>query len=357
MDAVDFHTAFNPRGDGYQSPAGSSSGSAAAVASYDWLDCALGTDTSGSGRRPAMVNGVWEFRPSHDSVDLSGMTVTYLRFDTPCVFSRDLNHLGTVLRSWIQPGSLACATNPAYEVIYPTDYLPVANSAQMGLIDGFVEDMRIHLGAVVTKLSIREAWKERHPAGLPDSIDDYLKGVITQTFYYSFYHSSDDFCKRYTESHGGTPPYVIPFVHHRWDKGAAVTRAQYEDATKKLDVYRDWLLDTLFLGRSTEALVILPIANATPNYRDMPSPSPLDQSALDELFLAPILGSPDIVVPIGDVPYDSKITHKVEYLPVVANVVGAPGTDLQLLQAVEKVLKLAERPTSVSIGSRMFPSS
>lgn len=62
MDAVDFHTAFNPRGDGYQSPAGSSSGSAAAVASYDWLDCALGTDTSGSGRRPAMANSVWKFR-------------------------------------------------------------------------------------------------------------------------------------------------------------------------------------------------------------------------------------------------------------------------------------------------------
>lgn len=70
-----------------------------------------------------------------------------------------------------------------------------------------------------------------------------------------------------------------------------------------------------------------------------------------------LLGFPDIVVPIGDVPYDSKITHKVEYLPVVANVVGAPGTDFQLLQAVEKVLKLAKRPTSVATGSRMFPSS
>ncbi|KAF5139478.1 Amidase 1 [Metarhizium anisopliae] len=59
MDAVDYPTAFNPRGDGYQSPAGSSSGSAAALAAYDWLDCALGTDTSGSGRRPAMADGAW----------------------------------------------------------------------------------------------------------------------------------------------------------------------------------------------------------------------------------------------------------------------------------------------------------
>ena len=37
-DAVDFPIAFNPRGDGYQSPAGSSSGSAVAIAAYEWMD-------------------------------------------------------------------------------------------------------------------------------------------------------------------------------------------------------------------------------------------------------------------------------------------------------------------------------
>lgn len=40
---VDFQDAFNPRGDGYQSPAGSSSGSGAAIASYEWVDFTLGT--------------------------------------------------------------------------------------------------------------------------------------------------------------------------------------------------------------------------------------------------------------------------------------------------------------------------
>lgn len=46
-EATDYHAPFNPRADGYQSPAGSSSGSAAAVATYDWLDFAIGTDTTG----------------------------------------------------------------------------------------------------------------------------------------------------------------------------------------------------------------------------------------------------------------------------------------------------------------------
>lgn len=41
---VEFPVPENPRGDFMQSPAGSSSGSAAAVAAYDWLDFALGSD-------------------------------------------------------------------------------------------------------------------------------------------------------------------------------------------------------------------------------------------------------------------------------------------------------------------------
>jgi Asp-tRNA(Asn)/Glu-tRNA(Gln) amidotransferase A subunit family amidase len=41
----DFCCPFNPRGDGQLHPGGSSTGSAAAIASYPWLDFALGTDS------------------------------------------------------------------------------------------------------------------------------------------------------------------------------------------------------------------------------------------------------------------------------------------------------------------------
>jgi Asp-tRNA(Asn)/Glu-tRNA(Gln) amidotransferase A subunit family amidase len=44
-ECIDYQAPFNPRGDGYQSPAGSSSGSGAAIASYDWLDFTIGTDS------------------------------------------------------------------------------------------------------------------------------------------------------------------------------------------------------------------------------------------------------------------------------------------------------------------------
>ncbi len=42
---VEYQAPLNPRGDGCQSPARSSSGSAAATASYEWLDFAIGSDS------------------------------------------------------------------------------------------------------------------------------------------------------------------------------------------------------------------------------------------------------------------------------------------------------------------------
>jgi len=41
---IDVSAPFNPRGDGYHSPSGGSSGQAAAIANYPWLDFAIASD-------------------------------------------------------------------------------------------------------------------------------------------------------------------------------------------------------------------------------------------------------------------------------------------------------------------------
>lgn len=43
---IDYFAPWNPRGDGYQGPSGSSSGAGASVAGYKWLDFALATDST-----------------------------------------------------------------------------------------------------------------------------------------------------------------------------------------------------------------------------------------------------------------------------------------------------------------------
>lgn len=381
LNAIDYPTCFNPRGDGYQSPAGSSSGSAAAVAAYEWVDVGIGSDTSGSGRRPAMANGVWQFRPTHKRIDCTGMVKTWPGYDTPCVFARDFGKLERVLSCWIpQEGTSAVSNHreklqrqslpKRYEIIYPTEYfLAITNPDQRQLLDTFIMDLTSHLGghggstSKKRNFSIHEAWKETHPPNTDPDLDEYLKDVIARTYYYSFYHSTDAFRQAYAEKHNGRKPYVIPFVQRRWARGAAVTEAEHEEANGRLKVYKTWLHNTLFTGREEDdgekpakaVLVVLPIGNVQPNYRDEPSPSPEEQSATDELFLPPILGAPDVVVPVGEWEYESRVTGKNEYLPVMVDVMGAPGKDYELLEAVEMVMRRSGRVMEVAAGERMFP--
>ncbi len=135
-----------------------------------------------------------------------------------------------------------------------------------------------------------------------------------------------------------------------------MSEAEHAEAARRIGVYKDWLLDSMFAARAdSETLVVLPVADVAPHYRDEPAPSPLTQSAPNELFLPPILGAPDLAIPIGELPYLSKITEKTEYLPVVVDILGAPGADLGLLRAAEKVMALSGRSTTVATGPRIFP--
>ncbi|HVO01504.1 MAG TPA: amidase [Candidatus Cybelea sp.] len=76
-------------------PGGSSSGSASAVANAA-ADFALGSDTGGSVRIPACLNGICGIRPSHGAVDLSGVMPLAPSFDTVGWFARDAGLLARV---------------------------------------------------------------------------------------------------------------------------------------------------------------------------------------------------------------------------------------------------------------------
>ncbi|WP_332685633.1 allophanate hydrolase [Devosia sp.] len=70
-------------------PGGSSSGSAVAVAA-GIVDFALGTDTAGSGRVPAGMNGIVGLKPTLGLLSSTGMVPACRTLDTISVFARDV---------------------------------------------------------------------------------------------------------------------------------------------------------------------------------------------------------------------------------------------------------------------------
>lgn len=80
-------------------PGGSSCGSASAVG-HGIVDFALGSDTGGSVRIPAALNGIFGIRPTHGAVDISGVMPLARSFDTVGWFARRadvLRRVGEVL--------------------------------------------------------------------------------------------------------------------------------------------------------------------------------------------------------------------------------------------------------------------
>ena len=81
-DWVDYHSSFDPRGDGYQDASSSSTGPGSGMASYDWLDITVGSDTGGSIRGPSSTEGIFGNRPSHGYVPLTNVMPLAPELDT-----------------------------------------------------------------------------------------------------------------------------------------------------------------------------------------------------------------------------------------------------------------------------------
>lgn len=112
---------------------GSSSGSAVAVA-LDYADIAIGTDTAGSGRVPAGLQGIVGIKPSIGFVGTDGVVPACASYDCVTVFARDVttaNRAMTVMgatgtRRWAADVPFAAAPDAALAIPAELPALPTA---------------------------------------------------------------------------------------------------------------------------------------------------------------------------------------------------------------------------------------
>lgn len=164
-DWVDYHSPFNPRGDGYQDPSSSSSGAGASIASYDWLDIAVGSDTGGSIRGPSQVQGLFGNRPSHALVPLDHVMPLSTNLDTAGFLTRD-PYLWDVAQSVLYGDNYTSFADSTQPTTYPTTVYTVgfptnasASNADALLID-FANKLADFVGGNATALDLSQAWAD-----------------------------------------------------------------------------------------------------------------------------------------------------------------------------------------------------
>lgn len=112
---------------------GSSSGSAVAVA-LGLVDVAVGTDTAGSGRVPAALQGIVGIKPTIGVVPTDGVVPACRSYDCVTVFARDLDTAEAAMaemaggaRPW--PASAPLAARPSARIAVPAE-LPGLSAAR-----------------------------------------------------------------------------------------------------------------------------------------------------------------------------------------------------------------------------------
>ncbi|MCF8199986.1 MAG: amidase [Sulfuritalea sp.] len=150
-------------------PGGSSSGSAAAVAS-GMVPLALGTQTNGSVIRPAAYCGVYGFKPSRGTISRQGILIQSPRLDQPGFFARsleDLALLGEVLSAYDpdEPDMVPRACVPMQKVCIEEPPLPpklaliktpLWPKADADVHEGLAE-LAHHLGEYVSEFELPES--------------------------------------------------------------------------------------------------------------------------------------------------------------------------------------------------------
>ena len=150
---------------------------------------------------------------------------------------------------------------------------------------------------------------------------------------------------------------------------------------KRLSIFKEWFFHQYDVGRSSNNIMAIHIDTIKPRYRDeYPGNSNPEVPGLRPTYLSAILGAPELAIPskrprsadvtynffslryadrhhtpsVTQLPYQSRITGQEEKLPMVVSLIGAPGTDMRLLEWTIDSLRKSNRPTKVKAGKVAF---
>ncbi|GAB3919791.1 amidase [Microlunatus endophyticus] len=277
-------------------PGGSSSGSASAVA-LGQVDLALGTDTGGSVRVPASYQGIWGIRTTHDLVDRTGLLDLAPSFDTVGWFTREAGLLFDIGRL----------------LVPETGRRPLAPSRVL-----IAPALQLSTEPDIAETAARTAARAAELLGLaveewplpPERLDEWVTSFRTIQSYEAWQIRGN-----WITTHPGA---LAAEVEARFIAGRAATEEQVALARGVIATAGEELSELI-----KEAVLIQPAASS--------APPPVDEPALIEQVrgftqrqtcIAGIGGLPSVSVPglgAGPLPYNVCL-------------VGAPGTDLDLIE-------------------------
>ncbi|GBE81057.1 predicted protein [Sparassis crispa] len=362
-DWVDLHAPYNPRGDGYQDGSSSSTGPGTSMAAYPWLDFAIGSDTGGSMRGPAGANGLYGNRPSHGAVSTDDVMPLSPELDTLGIFSRDAKSWAAVGHWWYE--NFTSYSQYPQTILFPVDafggsYLsqPPAAGTTAATFNTFIGKLEKFLGTQRTEMNLTALWTETKPSNISASLREMLN--TTYPILIASDQTSllaDPFLADYAAANGGRKPFIDPAPLTRWEYGWSLPAEAHDEAVVNKTVFMSWFTNEVVKGGNSDtcsdSVFLYPQSSGATNYRNAYSGPPSTPFGFSSGRIAVLAETPDMVVPIGEAPYNSTITGQTEYLPVTLSFISAKNCDLMLFNLFA-ALQDAGVLNPVLTGSRLF---
>ncbi|WP_105402568.1 amidase family protein [Neorhizobium sp. T7_12] len=266
---IHFGMPINPR-DPDLIPGGSSSGSAVAVAA-GLADVGLGTDTSGSIRLPAAVNGLIGWRPTHGGLNNRALRPLAPNFDVPGFMTRSLEPMAAVMSA---VGMHAASDRPQ-SILIPEDIFAT--------IDDAVADQMI--------ASLRSAGIPVREVGAISWLNlDELAWAFTTILQREAWESNRSLLERSMHA-------IAPDIAARLLSGSRLSEEEVLEARRIREQFSKEI-DRLF---GEDVLVALPTLAAKPPRRDAaPRCLAAFRSACIKLLcLSGLSGCPQLALPIA----------------------------------------------------------
>ena len=360
----DEHYPFNPRGDGWLTCSASSSGGGCSIAAYDWLDYAIGSDTGSSMRRPAAVAGVYGQRPSQGMISLERVIPLGAATDTAGVFSRDPYKWIKFAKSWYTPSlyqdvsitglsPLSVPDTNAFPktILYPTDYLPLNNSAAEPILQDFIANM-----SRIFNMTVKEFNFTATVQNFSDPIASNFTTMNAATNVINTWSAwtvvGKPLLTAWAALFDGRFPPIDPARRPGWANfnESRTNQTTYDAALVTKNIAVEWYERELQYSTPescSESVMLYDIGTGgLPSFRekelnDSPDASYLavtpPTAKITGAGICPIFGCADFTVPIGQVAYQSNVTFHEEMVPVTINLVVKRGCDFVLYNMIEKL--------------------
>ncbi|KAK4236231.1 amidase signature enzyme [Achaetomium macrosporum] len=331
-DWVDYHSPFNPRGDG---------------------------DTGGSIRGPAGVQGPFGNRPSHGLVSLDNVMPLSPTLDTAGFLVRDTAIWDAANAALYGSNYTSLASSkPKYPktirtIEFPTD--PGASAASKLLID-FLNSLVTFVGGTVTLLNLATEWAATGPKG-PPALAQYLNTtypmIITKE---QIQLVREPFYRDYAVAHDGRRPFVNPVPLVRWSYGDIVSASQLQDQDDVKASFMKWFNTEVLPPvadpkQCSSGLVLYIGSSGGQNPRNRYSNGSGVPFGFSSNCISVLVEVPDSVFPVGEVLSRSAITAHDEALPVAIDINAAKGCDGLLVKLAQDLVKAGIIPEPRPGGS------